>query len=173
MLLTACHGLVRVCVCPVPQLRDWEHHPRNLRLVSGVLQPWALTGSAVQGAHTRIAIGIVTHLPPCHVTLHVRASSTSLATPAHDRSSYVVARGPRPRVASPAAAYFVSVYGAERRAARCTQPPALWLRPGAPGPKACPPTHGPLPPHAWSTAPLHTHGRRRYTPVRLVDCHAA
>ena len=112
------------------------------RLVSQAasFQSWALTGTAVSEPRThtlltRLARSVsgcmYAYCPLTPVTAVVRRVLAS--------------RADRGLAWLPLLTYFASVYGAEWRAARCTRPPAFFLRPGAPAlGKACPPN--PTPP---------------------------
>ena len=185
MLLTACHGIVTglcvyVCVRFHYRLRDWERQscmaPETL--VSGVahkpLRPSGDRGSRVALlASVRTVTLAQTHTPSLSRHLHVprvldftcdtsarpqlvcrRArTAASRGFPCGLRTSFRCMARKGARLAAPSRRLFGC---AQVRPARKPAPPRM---------VHCPPTHGPLPPS--------THGPRRHTPVRLVDCHAA
>jgi hypothetical protein len=117
-------------------------------LVSGVLQPWALTGSAVPGAHTAHPTRCHSHTPPS-LSRHVACTRVLDFTCDTSARPQLVCR--RARTAVSASRGFPSLRTSFRCMARkgggSLHPAAGFLA----APRCARPES--LPPHAWSTAP--------------------
>ena len=158
------------CVCPVRRFNS-SSLGRSFKIMPQ--EPVSERRPLTLGPDRRSAVLSVgpSHIPSLwHRTslVHVRAYSTSLATPVS--RPQLVCRRARTAVSRGIPCLHTSFRCMARNGARLAAPGRrLFAAPRSPGPH----THGPLPPHAWSTAPPRMiHGGRRRSDSSTVTPHS-